>query len=113
MQDRDKRLVSLPDLETWERRGAPGSKLIYYVGGCLAYDVEYSKRGKKPSPLFANVINRIRDLANLGRVDLAQRRLTRGRESVFAYEAIFRDSPTPVNKEHAISEVIPFVGLPA
>src|SRR5688572_12630607 len=98
------------ELELWERRAAPGSRLVYFSGESIARAAVTDTEKQRPAPELADVINRIRSLYNLGHIDLFQRRTSIGERNVgtFDYFAVWRDRPAKVPTEHRLMPMIPF-----
>ena len=102
-------LCSSEELSAWEGKGKPGSNIIYYQGPSLGRAVSFDTNSKRPTEQTANVVNRVRDLYNLGRIALVQRRLSLGdRTSQFAYVAIFLDKPHDIPSQGRLFPVCPY-----
>ena len=105
---KESRFCELAELTAFEHRAIPGEVFAYYKGGSLGRDIEFNGGTKTPTAAMASVVNRIRDLFNLGRIDLTQKRLAHGKDSAFSYQAVFRHTPVKVPNEHKLPHVKAF-----
>ncbi len=76
------------ELTTFEAKAAPGEVFLYFSG-------ENLPQQGTATEAETDMLNRVRTLYNLGRIDLVQRKL-----ALFSYEylAIFRNKPTTIDE---------------